>query len=134
MKLVSVDITPLVQGWVNGDYPNYGLLLKESIHNYTDYYSSEYPDPDMWPRVEICHSKGSVTRCGVISDKSYGIEDTFVSELEPSMVGGYYELLCTGNVGGGEKQTLLQWDLCVAEPQTCYFCCFVWHDLYAGGF
>jgi len=39
----TFDITNLVQGWVKGTYPNYGLLLEaDSSLDYTSFYSSDF--------------------------------------------------------------------------------------------
>ncbi|WP_437571044.1 DUF4215 domain-containing protein [Sorangium sp. So ce542] len=51
----SIDLTPLVQSWVNGSQPNYGFLLAEQAPNRTNYRSSEHSDPDSRPTLEICY-------------------------------------------------------------------------------
>lgn len=57
------DITSLVQGWVNGSWPNYGLMLKDpssdSIHH--RYYSKDYSNSSYWPVLEIWYEASTTT-------------------------------------------------------------------------
>ena len=44
----SVDITALVQGWIDGIYPNHGIVIKQNPTPYNRYIASEY---DMVPCI-----------------------------------------------------------------------------------
>lgn len=50
----TVDVTALVQDWVDG-IPNHGFLLEENPTVYTQLYSSEYTTPERRPRLEVCY-------------------------------------------------------------------------------
>ncbi|MBI4714746.1 MAG: DNRLRE domain-containing protein [Nitrospirae bacterium] len=52
----TADIRSLVQDWVNGTYPNYGMILKDN--NALDYfYSREYlMDPTLAPKLTVTYS------------------------------------------------------------------------------
>jgi len=57
---LSWDITSLLQGWLDGNITNYGVVLKDSDEalgdTYIMCYSSDYPDdPTLRPKVEITY-------------------------------------------------------------------------------
>ncbi|MGQ9567272.1 MAG: DNRLRE domain-containing protein [Anaerolineae bacterium] len=54
------DVTPLVQGWVQGQ-PNHGLILKASgkVSVQYDFASREWPDPAYRPRLVVRYTAGS---------------------------------------------------------------------------
>jgi hypothetical protein len=59
-----VNVTALVQGWVDGTYPNHGLLLDDPTtiaDEYETYRSSEDSTVSTRPRLEICYHTGSET-------------------------------------------------------------------------
>jgi hypothetical protein len=57
----SFDITSLVQGWVNGARPNYGLMLIGSGNTVEmSFYSSEYSIPADRPRLVVKYIYGAV--------------------------------------------------------------------------
>lgn len=64
----SAGVTTLVQGWANGSYPNYGLLLDDPTtvaDEYETYYSSEYGTVSQRPKLTICyHTGGTPTATG----------------------------------------------------------------------
>ncbi|MFT3772446.1 MAG: MopE-related protein [Minicystis sp.] len=51
---VSVDITPLVQEWVEGGFQNYGVLLEQGGAQGTNYWSSEYLQ-NLRPKLSFCY-------------------------------------------------------------------------------
>ena len=57
----SWDIKSLVQGWVNGDYPNNGLLLKGSGTVNATFASKENADPALHPKLSITYA----CECGI---------------------------------------------------------------------
>lgn len=55
----AVSVTSLVQDWISGNYVNYGLLLEDPSAGEDEcetYYSSEYEDTTLRPKLEICWS------------------------------------------------------------------------------
>lgn len=55
---VQMPLDPaVVQSWYNGYYQNYGLLLKcnETANSLIGFYSREFFDPDLWPRLVVCY-------------------------------------------------------------------------------
>ncbi len=59
---VSFDVTDLVQGWVDGSFPNYGMLLKwHEVHastNLTIYASASDCDSVSWrPKLEVFYTE-----------------------------------------------------------------------------
>lgn len=58
----SWEITALVRGWVNGDFPNRGLLLRGSDNLDVNFASKEDPDPALRPKLSITFA----CACGLI--------------------------------------------------------------------
>ncbi|WP_129345695.1 thrombospondin type 3 repeat-containing protein [Sorangium cellulosum] len=50
----TLDLTALVQAWVDGVHPNHGLLLEADPTARTAYRSSEHPSLDHRPSLEVC--------------------------------------------------------------------------------
>lgn len=53
--LMMVELTSMVKGWLNGDWPNYGLMIKghESQDSIVGIGSSHYDDPAARPQLKI---------------------------------------------------------------------------------
>ena len=65
---VSINITSLVQGWLNGSTPNQGIMLKtSSILDLAEYTSKEYGNADQRPLLEIQVTDGSLSNRATIS-------------------------------------------------------------------
>ena len=78
----SCDVSSLVGGWLNGTYPNYGLLLNQVNTNLgprTTYAVREKWDYGSY--LEICYTLngGGTTVC----DTTKVMQDTFIYELTP---------------------------------------------------
>ena len=108
----AVDVTALVQAWVNGTLPNYGILLEQGLTPYTLYMSSEFgANPALRPKLEISYttSAGSfqvtIQRPGLAQD---GVADAFIWPFRPDYNFGNTTPLWTGNVGGFEKYALVR--------------------------
>ena len=55
------DITELVQNWVNGTYPNYGIILKgENGHGQWHFASSDNIDSAIWPQLNITYNESEI--------------------------------------------------------------------------
>jgi hypothetical protein len=119
----SVDITSLVQGWVNGIYPNYGLLLEQDLTSVTTYPSSEESIIELRPQLEICYITSSGTKCVTIQrpgSEQDGVADAYIWELSPDSNTGNSQILYTGLVRGYEKQSLIRFELEFCDtPASC---------------
>lgn len=53
--LMMVELTSMVKGWFNGDWPNYGLMIKgnEDQDSIVGIGSSHYDDPTARPQLKI---------------------------------------------------------------------------------
>ncbi|KYF89882.1 hypothetical protein BE20_19300 [Sorangium cellulosum] len=58
----SVDLTGLVQDWVSGVSPSYGILLEEGSSGKTSYKGSAHTDLSYRPLLEVCYTapKGTI--------------------------------------------------------------------------
>ena len=114
----TVDVTDLVKGWMDGTYPNHGILLAQGDTTLTKYHSSEYSDDvTLRPKLEICYNGTCVTiqRPGIEQD---GVADAYIWELYPDLNGNsdrlYTGLVCDDFTGiCKEKQSLLRFDFFV---------------------
>ena len=82
-QYVDVNITPLVQGWINGSIANQGIMLKTTfIDDLAQYTSKEYGNTSQRPELIIKVSDGSlsnradVTATGTLAN---GVSRTIIS-------------------------------------------------------
>jgi hypothetical protein len=109
----SVDLTPLVQTWVSGGYPNYGIVMMQDPNTLAiAYLSSEAIDPSLRPKLEITYTTPAgavhaivIQRPGSVAD---GVADTWITQLYPGMNNGTDPTLITGNINGYEKFSLIR--------------------------
>jgi hypothetical protein len=107
----SVDITNLVGGWLDGTYPNYGLLLDQvsRVWPRTTIDTREYNFGAEASYLEICYSLNGSAIC----DTTRNIGDTYIYELNPDENNGWKAEMYTG--WGWEtdleKQALVQFEL-----------------------
>ena len=113
----TVNITPLVSSWLDGTYPNYGLLLDQVAQNYPRaiYYSRENV---YIPYLEVVYSTGS----GNVTIQLPAIADTYIYENNPNYNGGGSLELFTGwnDPNDKEKQTLIKFDVGTPDCETAY--------------
>ena len=111
----SADITPLFNGWVDGSYANFGLLLDQADLNYprADFLSREFYSRH--PYLEVCYMEGGVETC----IQTEVIADTYIWELAPDVNNGTSERLYTGwaSTADLEKQSLLRFEVSSTPPQ-----------------
>jgi hypothetical protein len=119
----SVDVTALVQAWLDGTYPNYGFLLEQGPPTgFTEAKGSEDPALDLRPELEICYpTSGGITcvtikRPGLEQD---GVADAHIEENNPDNNTGWSPLLRTGQGVYGEKQLLIWFDICTDGNGQC---------------
>ncbi len=112
----TVDVTALVQAWVNGVYPNHGILLQQGLTPYTTYPSSELINTLVRPKLEIWYTTPAgdsdyaiIQRPDVAQD---GVADAYIWELHPD-TNYNIEMLTTGNANGFEKMALLRFHFTV---------------------
>lgn len=108
----SVDVTLLVSEWLDGVYPNYGLLLKQATYSgdFGQYYSNESGHR---PYLKVCYD-GTSGAC--VDD--YPLGDAYIWELMPDDNFGTINVLFTGWFGNPlkEKQSLLRFEFEVTPP------------------
>lgn len=115
----SVDLTALVQDWVDGATPNFGILLEQGSTDFSRYWSSEYEVVEERPKLEISYTSPS-GEVGVVliqrpGDPQDGVIDAYVWELRPD-VNGNARSLYTGLVDGYEKYSLIRFHFIVEPP------------------
>lgn len=108
----AIDVTALVQGWVNGTFPNFGILLEQGLTPMTYYPSSEFlAGPTLRPKLDIFYttSAGSfqvtIQRPDVAQD---GVADAYLWPFRPDDNFGSSTPLHTGEVNGVEKYSLVR--------------------------
>lgn len=110
----SVDVTELVQSWVDGIYPNFGLLLEQDLTQYsTSSRSSEDSVVELRPKLEICYSDGLEVNCVTIQRpdiEQNGVSDAYIWAQSQNYNGGYSSTLYTGFIIFSETQSLIQFD------------------------
>jgi hypothetical protein len=108
----STDLTGLVQGWVNGTYPNYGILLEQAT-GLSACRASEYATVGLRPMLDIFYTPpgGSLTelviqRTGSTADT---VMDAYISQQSPT-TNENNDQLFTGLFNGFVKQSLVEFD------------------------
>jgi len=116
----TVDVTSLVQAWVNGLYPNFGFVLMQGKTPSNIYHSSEALDVSLRPKLEIHYTPPAgapgqviIQRPAVAQD---GVADAYVWERYPAYNGGASQNLWTGNVEDFEKYSLVRFHFTVRPP------------------
>ncbi|MBU1701684.1 MAG: DNRLRE domain-containing protein [Candidatus Eisenbacteria bacterium] len=113
----SVDLTPLVQSWLDGTAENHGVLLDQATMEFpfakfrsTDYFYNN-------PYMEICYLVDDLLECMIIPV----LGDTYIWEYMPDENYGGNNALYTGwyNENYLEKQTLIKFDLEIQECGEC---------------
>lgn len=118
----TVDVTGLVGMWMDGTYPNFGMLLEQGDTRYTSYKSSENLTIEERPFLTIAYTTASgsftsvVHRAGV---EPGGVADAYIWALHPDQNYGLSTTLYTGIKYEYEKQTLIRFDFTPVPPEDC---------------
>lgn len=120
----SVDVTDLVQGWVDGEFPNFGILMEQTSADLSWFHSSETVDVSLRPQLEIWYSSGCgqsryvlIKRPGDVQD---GVKDSFIQEEWINKNKGTSPLILTGFYEGLEKASVVRFDFAVAPGTATY--------------
>jgi Concanavalin A-like lectin/glucanases superfamily/Disaggregatase related repeat len=86
------NITPLVQGWVDGSYPNYGVVLAAAIDGMPgeEFFTSDHTTPSQRPNLSIAYA----CECGTASMAPQGTGNILAVVHDP------------GNLAVGEEVIL----------------------------
>ncbi|MGE5225134.1 MAG: DNRLRE domain-containing protein [Omnitrophica WOR_2 bacterium] len=112
---VTVSITSLVQGWVNGTYPNYGLAItKGNGPNFVFYHPSIDTDVLLRPKLKVCYdtpASGNVCRTiQRLGSAQDGVMDSFVCKGLPDFNPTQFPFRSFGQVEVIARQSFLRFD------------------------
>jgi hypothetical protein len=117
----NIDITGMVQDFVNDPSINYGMLLKlvnESAYRSLVFASSDHPDSSLHPKVEITYAP-AVSECYNLQYASCMGVDAMVGSCiscgyDTSNFGGVADFAAIAATNGGNTsnaRSLIKWDL-----------------------
>ena len=111
------------QAWVNGTYPNDGILLEQGTTNPTYYWSSENNELALRPRLVLTYTlPADGTPMSMIIQRGptqpTAVPDAYIWQAAPDLNTGSLSILYTGLVGSGEKQSLLRFDFALCGSIT----------------
>lgn len=101
----AVDVTALVQDWMNG-VDNFGMLLKRPDFEMprTTFASKEWADASLHPYLEINYSDGTTEEIDPLAD-------SYIRELDPDDNYGAEDELFIGGQAGNKKQSLIRFEI-----------------------
>lgn len=117
----AVDVTPMVQDWLDGVHPNFGLLLNQPVsESLRGLFSSR--EGLNTPYLEVCATDGTC-------EDLVAIADAYIWEVGPMFNYGSNTLLFTGWIDPTslEKQSLIRFDLPYI-PELAAIGDTVWYD------
>jgi hypothetical protein len=127
----SIDVTGLVQSWLDGTYADYGLVFRKDLSEFALCYSSDYTDdPTLRPKLDVCYTLPSGIACFTIQRGLLGeVADSYVWPLSPDENKGAINVLMTGMIGTAEKYSLLKFNYELLASLGD----FVWNDANRNG-
>jgi len=88
----EADVTGLVEGWLNGIYSNYGMLLDQVPNWYPLNAFNSREAGINTPYLEICYT----TESGTVCEQILAIGDAYIDQYQPEMNAGISTTLFTG--------------------------------------
>jgi hypothetical protein len=108
----SVDVTALVQAWMDDTYDNYGFLLRQPDAYVSLFNSSEGVDVNLHPKLEICYTTDGGDVCETIQRGTMGyVWDASIWEMNVNENLGASLYLQAGLLSELEKQALIRFDM-----------------------
>lgn len=125
----SVDMTGLVQAWVDDTQPNFGLLLDQAAPGFSPQIISSIEAGSLAPFLVICYNAGTEEVCDTIVAQA----DLFVDEALPDnpTEGNTVLQVAQMMTPGEEKQALIRFalpDFVDSEPLPASIAGIVWND------
>lgn len=130
----SVDVTSLVQSWMDGTIDNYGFLLRQPDAYVSLFNSSEWAVGAIRPKLELCFTTPDGPECEVIQRDLFGsVWDTYIWEINIFDNFGDRQYLMAGLLGGAEKHALIRFDMEARPPELASIGDYVWLDVNEDG-
>ena len=101
----AVDVTALVQDWMNG-VDNFGMLLKRPDYQMprTTFASKEWADATLHPYLELIYSDGTIEEIAPLAD-------SYIRESDPDDNYGAVDELFIGGQAGNKKESLIRFEI-----------------------
>lgn len=117
----STDITGIVSSWLDGTYPDYGILIDQAVEIYPRAEFNSREALDNHPYLEICYSLDGEMYCEQAND----VGDAYIWELEPDWNKGDENYLATGWIDSTflEKQSVIKFEFRDVEQPDSSFAC-----------
>lgn len=110
----TANITALVQGWVDGTVPNYGILIEQGLTPATTYRASEDGAVALRPELVINFTPpGGVAQQAIVkrgSGATDSVFDAYIHQITPDQNNNWANIF-TGSVVNSEKKSLLQFEI-----------------------
>jgi hypothetical protein len=121
----TADVTALVAGWSDGDFANFGLLLKQAFQEFPRTWMNSRENAEYHPYLEVCYS----TADGPVCHQYPALADASITENDPDGNYGTVEWLFAGwpSISDAEKQAMIRFDLPVL-PEPASLGDYVWYD------
>jgi SdrD B-like domain len=125
---IEVDVSSLVQSWLDGTYENHGIVLRQAT-TMSQYSSSQAADQDFRPRLVIRYTTVSGLDSTVLQDGASGeVDDAYIGKNFANGNTGEATRLLTGIAFGFEHQTLIQFRMDIPQQEFFELGDFVWND------
>lgn len=126
---VSVDVSELATQWLNGSTPNYGVVVRQAVQ-LSQYNSSEASNLNLRPRLIIRYMTNDGPDSTVVQEGVNGlVEDAFIGSSFPTGNNGEAPRLFVGVAFGTEHQTLIKFQMGIAQQQLGSLGDLVWEDI-----
>jgi hypothetical protein len=101
-KWVNMDLTGVVQSWVNGDLVNAGILLEEGTSSSTSYKTSDHSNLAYRPYLEVCYSEpqGSIGDTVWFDANADGLQDPGEQGISGVVLDLFADANCDGQADG----------------------------------